>query len=63
MKTFDTVEDEVDEIRLRIYEENKNHPREIYSIKAEATSEALAKEFGFERTSRAKKANPPQKGL
>ena len=47
MKTSDTIEDEIDEIRLRIYERTKDmNPSELTEYYRKS-GEAIARKYGF----------------
>ena len=49
MKTFKTVEQEVNQIRLKIYEETKNLTPEQYTERVRRIGENAAKKYGFQR--------------
>ena len=48
METTRTIEDEIDEIRLKIYEETKHMTHAEFNAYIREGAEAVAKEFGFE---------------
>ena len=54
MKSYKTVEQEVNKIRLEIYEETKNLSVEQRNERLSAIVEAAQKEFGFIRLANAK---------
>ncbi|MDR1705402.1 MAG: hypothetical protein LBS19_12050 [Clostridiales bacterium] len=47
MKTISRIEQEVNQIRLKIYEETKDLTPEQYKERLNSVTEAAAKEFGF----------------
>ena len=47
MKRYRTVEDEVDEIRLRIYEETKDLTVEQYAERMDKLEEEYMRKYGF----------------
>ena len=47
MKTTNTVEDEIDQIRLGIYEKTKDMTPEQRAERTNRIAEAAAKKFGF----------------
>jgi len=49
MKTFKTIEQEVNQIRLKIYEETKNLTSEQYTERVREIGENAAKKYGFQR--------------
>jgi len=49
MKTFKTVEQEVNQIRLKIHEETKNLTPEQYTERVRKIGENAAKKYGFQR--------------
>jgi hypothetical protein len=49
MKTFKTVEQEVNQIRLKIYEETRNLTPEQYTERVRRIGENAAKKYGFRR--------------
>ena len=49
MKTFKTVEQEVNQIRLKIYEETKNLTSEQYTERVRKIGENAARKYGFQR--------------
>ena len=49
MRTANTIEDEVDAIRLRIFEETKDMTSEELSECYRKSGEAAAKKYGFKR--------------
>ena len=53
MKKPDTIEDEIDRIRLRIYEETKDMTIEERAERLNRIGEAAAKKYGFKRVSKA----------
>ena len=53
MKKPDTIEDEIDRIRLRIYEETKDMTPQERAERVNRISEAAAKKYGFKYVSRA----------
>jgi hypothetical protein len=54
MKKPNTIEQEINEIRLRIYEKTKNMSIEERAERLNRIGEAAAKKYGFKRISRAK---------
>ena len=54
MKTYKSVEREVNLIRLKIYEETKNLTPEQYTEKVRKTGEKAAKKYGFQRVAKAR---------
>ena len=54
MKKPNTIEDEIDEIRLRIYEETKDMSIEERVERVNRIGEAAAKKYGFKRVTRVK---------
>ena len=52
MKTYKTVEQEVNQIRLKIYEETKDLTSEEYTERVRKIGENAAKKYGFERVSK-----------
>ena len=58
MKTYKTVEQEVNQIRLKIYEETKDLTSEQYTERIRKIGENAAKKYGFQRISR---VDNPQK--
>ena len=55
MTTYKTVEQEVNKIRLEIYEETKNLTPSQYTERVRKIGEEAAKKYGFQRVT---KANP-----
>jgi len=53
MKTISIVEQEVNQIRLRIYEETKNLMPEQNKKRLESVCAAAQKKYGFKRIARA----------
>ena len=51
MKTYKTIEQEVNQIRLRIYEETKDLTPEQYTERVRIIGENAAKKYGFQRVS------------
>ena len=51
--TTKTIEEEINEIRLKIYEETKNLTEEQYADRLEKVGEEYAKKYGFKRVARA----------
>jgi len=49
MKTYKTVEQEVNQIRLKIHEETKNLTPEQYTERVRRIGENAAKKYGFQR--------------
>ena len=49
MKTIKAVEREVDQIRLKIYEETRDLTPEQYTEKVRRIGENAAKKYGFQR--------------
>jgi len=49
MKTYKTVEQEVNQIRLKIYEETKDLTPEQYTERVRKIGEEAAKKYGFQR--------------
>jgi hypothetical protein len=54
METFKTVEREVNQIRLKIYEESKDLTPEQNMERVRKIGEAAAKKYGFRRIASAK---------
>jgi hypothetical protein len=54
MKKTNTIEDEIDRIRLRIYEETKDMAPQERVDRVNRIGEAAAKKYGFKRIVRAK---------
>ena len=54
MKTFKTVEQEVNQIRLKIYEESKDLSPEQNMERVRKIGEAAARKYGFQRVASAK---------
>jgi len=52
MKTYKTVEQEVNQIRLNIYEETKDMTIEQYTERVRKIGEKAAKKYGFQRVAR-----------
>ena len=52
MKTYKTVEQEVNQIRLNIYEETKDLTSEQYTERVRKIGENAAKKYGFQRIPR-----------
>ena len=61
MKTFKTVEQEVNQIRLKIYEETKDLTPEQYTERVRKIGEATAKKYGFQRIVSAREKNTASK--
>jgi hypothetical protein len=57
MKTISNVEQEVNRIRLEIYEETKNLTREQRIERTNKIAEAAAKKYGFKIVASAKEKN------
>jgi hypothetical protein len=49
MKTYKTVEQEVNQIRLKIYEETKDLTPEQYTERVRRIGENAAQKYGFQR--------------
>ena len=49
MKTYKTVEQEVNQIRIKIYEETKNLTQEQNTKRVRKIGENAAKKYGFQR--------------
>jgi len=49
MMTYKTVEQEVNQIRLKIYEETKNLTPEQYTERVRRIGETAAQKYGFQR--------------
>ena len=60
MKTISKVEQEVNQIRLRIYEESKNLTPEQNKERLEKICAAAQKKYGFKRIAR---ANEPDRAV
>jgi len=56
MKTYKTVEQEVNQIRLKIYEETKDMTPEEYTERVRKIGEEAAKKYGFQRVARINKS-------
>ena len=54
MKTFKTVEQAVNQFRLKIYEQTKDLTPEQYTERVRKIGESAAKKYGFQRVARAK---------
>jgi hypothetical protein len=52
-----SVEQEVNQIRVKIYEETKRLTPEQYTERVKRIGEAAAKKYGFERIARVKNQN------
>ena len=52
MRTYKTIEQEVNQIRLKIYEETKDLTSEQYTERVRKIGENAAKKYGFQRISR-----------
>ena len=61
-RTFDTFEDELDAIRLRLYEEIKHMTTEEKLVHLEAKTEPVMKEFNI-KTSTLKPVQPKRRAL
>ena len=57
MKTYKTIEQEVNQIRLKIYEETKNLSPEQYTERVRKIGESAAKKYGFRRVTSARENN------
>jgi len=57
MKKPNTIEDEIDQIRLRIYEETKDMTPQERADRVNRIGEAAAKKYGFKFVIRANKKN------
>ena len=53
MTTYKTVEQEVNKIRLKIYEETKNLTPSEYTERVRKIGEEAAKKYGFQRVASA----------
>ena len=62
MKTFKTVEKEVNQIRLKIYEETKDLTPEQYTERVRNIGENAAKKYGFLRVSSANVSKEQESG-
>ena len=51
VKTYKTIENEVNQIRLKIYEETQNLSPEQYTERVRKIGENAAKKYGFHRIS------------
>ena len=60
MKTLNTIEQEINQIRLRIYEETKDMTVQERVERVNRIGEAAAKKYGFKRVASAK--NNPKSG-
>ncbi|MCL1865735.1 MAG: hypothetical protein FWF73_07995 [Spirochaetes bacterium] len=49
MKTYKTIEQEINQIRLKIYEETKDLTPEQYTDRVRRIGENAAKKYGFQR--------------
>jgi len=56
MKTYKTVEQEINQIRLKIYEETKDMTPEEYTERVRKIGEEAAKKYGFQRVARTEKS-------
>jgi hypothetical protein len=54
MKTSNAIEQEINRIRLRIYEETKDMTPQEHAERVNRIGEAAAKKYGFKRITRAK---------
>ena len=61
MKTINKIEQEINEIRLRIYEETKHMTPEQRAERVNKIGEAAAKKYGFKRIASAKEAENLQR--
>jgi len=52
MKTYKTIEQEVNKIRVSIYEETKDLTPEQYTERVRKIGENAAKKYGFQRISK-----------
>jgi len=59
MKTYKTVEQEVNQIRLKIYEETKDMTPEEYTERVRKIGEEAAKKYGFQRVAKINKNSEP----
>ncbi|MCL1864581.1 MAG: hypothetical protein FWF73_02075 [Spirochaetes bacterium] len=59
MKTYKTIEQEVNQIRLRIYEETKDLTPEQYTERVRRIGENAAKKYGFQHITRASGGSNP----
>ena len=57
MKTYKAVEQKVNLIRLKIYEETKDMTPEQYTERVRKIGEEAAKKYGFQRVASAKANN------
>ena len=60
MKTFKAVEQEVNQIRLKIFEETKGLTPEQYTERVRKIGENAAERYGFRRVSNAYNDEPGQ---
>ena len=60
MKTPNTIEQEINQIRLAIYEETKDMTVEERVERVNKIGEAAAKKYGFIRVASARDNTPPQ---
>ena len=59
MEMIKTVEQEVNQIRIKIYEETKNLTPEQYTERVRKIREETAKKYGFQRVSTVSNAAMP----
>jgi hypothetical protein len=62
MTTYKTVEQEVNKIRLEIYEETKNLTPSQYTERVRKIGEETARKYGFKRVARASGSLTKQEG-
>ena len=60
MKAHNTIEQEINQIRLQIYEETKNMTVRERVERVNKIGEAAAKKYGFKRVARASANTAPQ---
>ena len=54
MKTSNHIENEINQIRLQIYEETKDMTPEQRALRVNKIGEAAAKKYGFKRVAKAR---------
>jgi len=63
MKTSNTIEQEINQIRLRIYEETKDMTIQERMERLNSIVEAAQKEFGFKRIANAREKLPERQPI
>ena len=60
MKTYKTIEQEVNQIRLEIFEKTKDMSPDQYTDRVRKIGEEAAKKYGFQRVAKAELFRSPQ---